>query len=101
MIGARSDFIKFHLTFKDKDGYIFTPTALYLEAESENETALNALRLSKDQIAEAQARLSPVAKEIALVMASTPEEKKRIEEIPVEVGETQVENEKIRKVDDS
>lgn len=59
----------------DDVGYIFTPTPLYLEAESENDAALNALRLSHEQVAEAQARLSPVAKEIAVAMATTPEEK--------------------------
>jgi len=85
----------------DGVGYIFTPTALYLEAESENEAALNALRLFPEQAAEAQARLSPVAKEIAVAMATTSEEKRRIAELPVEVESIQVKNEKFNHVDDN
>jgi hypothetical protein len=42
------------LVIVDHRGYIFTPTALYLEAE-----APNAMRLSNDQVTEALARLSP------------------------------------------
>ncbi len=42
----------------DKEGYIFTPAALYLEAEDRLEQAPNAMRLSNDQVKEALARLS-------------------------------------------
>ena len=85
----------------DDVGYIFTPTPLYLEAESENDAALNALRLSQEQVAEARARLSPAAKEIAVVMATTPEEKKRIAELPVEVGSIQVNEGQLNQVDNN
>src|SRR5277367_5289944 len=47
------------LVIVDHQGYIFTPTALYLEAEDRPADAPNAMRLSKDQAAEALARLSP------------------------------------------
>jgi len=85
----------------DGDGYIFTPTPLYLEAESENEASLNALRLSHEQVTEAQARLSPVAKEIAVAMATSPEEKKRVTELPVEVGSIQVSEGQLNQVDNN
>ena len=54
------------LLIADDDGFIFTPTALYLEAEPEGQRAPNAMRLSSQQLAEALARLSPVAKMIAV-----------------------------------
>ncbi len=53
------------LVIVDHRGYIFTPTALYLEAEDRSTEAPNAMRLSKDQVTEALARLSPAAKDIA------------------------------------
>ena len=59
----------------DNDRYTFTPTPLYLEAEPNNDKAINALRLSTDQVAEALARLSPSAKAIAIAQAKTTEDK--------------------------
>ena len=53
------------LIIVDGEGYIFTPTALYLEADQRKTGAPNALRLSRDQVTEALARLSPAAKVIA------------------------------------
>jgi hypothetical protein len=69
----------------DHAGYIFTPTALYLEGENRPADAPNAMRLSKDQVMEALARFSPAAKVIAIAMAKTEEEKSRIKEQAVEV----------------
>jgi hypothetical protein len=46
------------LVIVDDEGYIFTPTALYLEADQRETEAPNALRLSRDQVTEALARLS-------------------------------------------
>ena len=43
----------------NRDGYICTPTALYLEADST--IARNAVRLPSEQVTEALARLSPAA----------------------------------------
>jgi hypothetical protein len=57
--------------------YIFTPTALYLEAEPHGQAASNAMRLSGQQLREALARLSPSAKEIAAAQAQTEEERER------------------------
>ena len=73
------------LIIVDRQGYIFTPTALYLEAEDRPTHAANAMRLSKDQALEALARLSPAAKAIAIAFAKTEEERKRIRERAVEV----------------
>jgi hypothetical protein len=47
--------------------------------------APNAMRLSKDQVTEALARLSPTAKAIAIALAKTDEERERIREQAVEV----------------
>jgi len=78
------------LIIVDDVGFIFTPTALYLEAESTDSMAPNAIRMSSEQIAEALARLSPAAKAIAVAQAKTPEEKARIEALPLDVGSEQV-----------
>jgi hypothetical protein len=78
--GLRSGFL-----VVDEEGYIFTPTARYLEADRRNTDAPNALRLSQEQVQEALARLSPIAKGIALAMAKTPEERERIQIQAVEV----------------
>jgi len=73
------------LVIVDHEGYIFTPTALYLEADQRPTEAPNALRLSREQVTEALARLSPAAKAIAVAMAKTPAERERIREQAVEV----------------
>jgi hypothetical protein len=78
------------LVIVDGEGFIFTPTALYLEAEPTAGTAFNAIRVSAEQVAEALARLSPAAKVIAIAQAKTPEEKKRVEELPLEVQSIKV-----------
>ena len=69
----------------DHRGYIFTPTALYLEADEPRVDAPNAMRLSEDQVTEALARLSPAAKAIAIAMAKSDEDRQRIRNQAVEV----------------
>ena len=69
----------------DNEGYVFTPTALYLEAEPSDGSATNAMRMSGEQVAQALARLSPAAKAIAVAQAKTPEAKKQIEALTVDV----------------
>jgi hypothetical protein len=81
------------LVIVDHQGYIFTPTALYLEAEDRSAEAPNAMRLSKDQVTEALARLSPAAKAIAIAFAKTDEEKQRIKEQAIEVPSASVADE--------
>jgi hypothetical protein len=78
------------LLITDNAGLIFTPTALYLEAEPADDGAPNAIRMSVDQLTEALIRLSPTAKAIAVAQAKTPEERKRIEELPLDVASSQV-----------
>lgn len=89
------------LIIVDGEGYTFTPTPLYLEAETASDSARNALRLSSEQVAEALARLSPAAKAIAVARTSDPVEKARITNLPVEVGSEEVSEEQFKKVDDS
>ncbi|MDD5322042.1 MAG: hypothetical protein PHD43_15810 [Methylococcales bacterium] len=61
------------LIIVDDEGYSFTLTPLYLEAEPNDTNTINALRLSGEQVKEALARLSPAAKAIAIGQAVTPE----------------------------
>jgi hypothetical protein len=89
------------LIIVDGEGYTFTPTPLYLEAETVGDLARNALRLSPEQVAEALARLSPAAKAIAVARASDPAEKARIANLPVEVGGIQVDESQFKQVDES
>ena len=85
----------------DDEGYSFTPTPLYLEAEPNNDKTINALRLSSEQVKEALARLSPVAKAIAIAQAVTPEEKQRISALPVDVKSAKVDDAQFNDVDAS
>ena len=73
------------LVVVDNEGYVFTPTALYLEAEPSDGAASNAMSMSGEQVAQALARLSPAAKAIAVAQAKTPEAKKQIEALTVDV----------------
>lgn len=86
------------LVIVDDTGFIFTPTALYLEAEPTGSAAPNAIRMSGEQVAEALARLSPAAKAIAVAQAKTPEEKRRIEALPLDVGSAQIDDEQFAEV---
>lgn len=89
------------LIIVDGEGYTFTPTPLYLEAEAVGISARNALRLSPEQVAEALARLSPAAKAIAIARATDPVEKARIANLPIEVGGKQVDDGQFRQVEKS
>ncbi|HPW31247.1 MAG TPA: hypothetical protein PLL01_17830 [Rhodoferax sp.] len=73
------------LVVVDNEGYVFTPTALYLEAEPSDCAASNAMRMSGEQVSQALARLSPAAKAIAVAQAKTPEAKQQIEALTVDV----------------
>ena len=87
------------LVVVDDEGYIFTPTALYLEADDRLTSAPNAMRLSREQAREALARLSPVAKAIAVALAETEEERDRIRQQAVEVSSAPVADKKIVEVE--
>jgi hypothetical protein len=77
--------LRIGLVLIDQRGFIFTPTALYLEADHRLAEAPNAMRLSRDQATEAVARLSPAAKSIAIAFAKTDEERQRISQHAIEV----------------
>ena len=85
----------------DDEGYLFTPTALYLEAEPQGQHAANAMRLSTGQLREALARLSPVAKAIAVAQASDEQERQYIASLPVEVSTRPITEEQFAQVDQS
>ena len=89
------------LVIVDSEGYIFTPTALYLEAEPTNIATSNAIRMSGEQVAQALARLSPAAKAIAIAQAKTPEAKQRIEALTVDVVSAPITKEKLTEVTSS
>ena len=86
------------LVVVDNEGYIFTPTALYLEAEPTDGAASNAVRMSGEQVAQALARLSPAAKTIAIAQAKTPEAKQHIEALTVDVVSAPITPEKLAEV---
>lgn len=86
------------LVVVDNGGYIFTPTALYLEAEPIDGSASNAIRMSGKQVAQALARLSPAAKAIAIAQAETLEAKQRIEALTVDVVSAPITPEKLTEV---
>lgn len=85
--GMRTAFI-----IVDRDGYMFTPTALLLEAEPEKHPSPNAMRLSSEQITEILSRFSPLEKALAKANAETPEEKVRIDAIPDAVTPETIQN---------
>ena len=89
------------LVVVDNEGYIFTPTALYLEAEPTDGAASNAVRMSGEQVSQALARLSPAAKTIAIAQAKTPEAKQHIEALTVDVVSAPITPEKLAEVTSS
>ena len=89
------------LVLVDDEGYMFTPTALFLESESHSKQAANAMRLSTEQLREAMVRLSPAAKNIAIVHAQSEQERERIAAIPVEVSSQPVTEVKFEQVQES
>lgn len=83
----------------DDEGFIFTPTPLYLEPEPCGKQAPNALRLSREQLTEALARLSMAAKAIAVARAETREEKTRLSGLPIDLSSTKVGDARFRQVE--
>lgn len=75
----------------DQDGWVFTPTALYLESEPQSDETPNALRLSGSQVRELLIRLSPPARQEAIQQAPTKEEADRITATPLDVSTEPIE----------
>ena len=80
---------------------MFTPTALYLEDDRSNPDAPNAVRMSREQVFEARARLSPAAKAIAIAQANSVDEMARIEALPLDVKASLVTNHEFELVQQS
>ena len=78
----------------DDDGYVFTPTALYLEKEPRvDDIAPNALHLSKEQVSEVLARMSPASNELDAVSSEADPPPANIEDFdtkPTEVSEQDI-----------
>lgn len=70
----------------DERGWVFTPTALYLEKEPQSDETPNAIELSRSQVTALAIRLSPAAHKEAVEQAATPEEAREIAAIPLELG---------------
>lgn len=70
----------------DERGWVFTPTALYLEQEPQSDETPNAIELSRIQVTALAVRLSPIARIEAIEQASTQEEAREIAAIPLELG---------------
>jgi hypothetical protein len=84
----------------DDTGWVFTPTALYLEPEPHSEETPNAIRLTRDQVDEVILRVSSKEKHAALVEAPTEELKERIKSVVTEIGTEPVSQAEFDIVDD-
>src|SRR5438874_1606055 len=70
----------------DDVGWVFTPTALYLEPEPHSEETPNAIRLTQEQIAAVVLRISPKEKEAAVLEATSEDARQELETIIPEIG---------------
>jgi hypothetical protein len=70
----------------DDRGWIFTPTALYLEAEPQSDETPNSVELSPAQVKALVIRLSSAAREEAIEQAESPEEARAIAQLTTELG---------------
>lgn len=70
----------------DDRGWVFTPTALYLEAEPQSDETPNAVELASAQVEELAVRLSPAAQKAAIETARRSEEAQEIAQLPLELG---------------
>lgn len=70
----------------DDKGWIFTPTALYLEAEPQSEETPNAVRLTREQIEAVALRISPKERETAIAEAVSVEDREKAENVVLEIG---------------
>ncbi|MDO8355517.1 MAG: hypothetical protein Q7U76_03910 [Nitrospirota bacterium] len=75
----------------DDRGWIFTPTALYLEQEPQCDETPNAVELSSGQVKTLAIHLSSTAQKEAIEQAATPEETKKIAQLQTELGMSPIE----------
>ena len=84
----------------DDFGYMFTPTALLLEADQPSD-APNAMRLLESQVTEVRIRTSEKEREIVAQKAETDKERKRIRQQDVEVESEEVQVSEIRETEEN
>ena len=84
----------------DNSGYMFTPTALLLEAD-EISDAPNAMRLLETQVTEVRIRISEKERYIVAQKAETKEERERILQQDVEVESKEVKDSEICEIDEN
>ena len=70
----------------DERGWVFTPTALYLEQEPQSDETPNAVELSPAQVKTLAIRLSPAAQKEAIEAAESPAEAQAIAKLTIELG---------------
>ncbi|MFT3783811.1 MAG: hypothetical protein QM790_17510 [Nibricoccus sp.] len=70
----------------DDRGWVFTPTALYLEQEPQSIETPNALELGEEQVSALALRLSPEVREECIESAITPQIAAEISAIPLELA---------------
>jgi hypothetical protein len=75
----------------DEAGWVFTPTALYLEQEPHSDETPNAVRLSTPQAREMLMLLCPPARAAAISQAATSEEAQQIASVPLAVSTQRIE----------
>ncbi|MCF7482915.1 hypothetical protein L3V31_14465 [Vibrio sp. J1-1] len=92
--------LRFALIIIDGCGYSFTPTALLLESGVPSSDGFNALRLSKEQSAAAASKLSPAAKAIALMKASSDAERDKIKNTPTVVQDNPTQDSQVNYIKD-
>ncbi len=83
----------------DDFGYMFTPTALLLEAD-EISDAPNAIRLLETQVTEVRIRISEKERNLIAQKAETDKERERILQQDVEVESKEVQDSQIYKIDE-
>ncbi len=82
----------------DDHGFVFTPTALYLEREPQSDETPNAIRLSPEQMEQTLIRLSPGAHQLALQKAQSTQEREAIEATIIETGTLVVQDNQVKAV---
>jgi hypothetical protein len=82
----------------DNHGFVFTPTALYLEREPQSDETPNAIRLSPEQLEQTLIRLSPWAHQLALQNAQGTQEREAIEATLIETGMLVVHDDQVKAV---
>ncbi len=70
----------------DDLGWIFTPTALYLETEPQSEETPNAVRLTREQLKAIALRISPQERQTAITEAVSIDDRETAEGVVSEIG---------------